>query len=135
VFGGVVHVFVAPGTQTPAVHVSPTVHRLLSSHDLPHVPQLVNDVFVFVSQPFFGLPSQSPNPAVQTGAHTPAEHEVVPLALAHTDPHAPQLPASVCRLISQPLTTLPSQFAKPASHVIEQAPSEHAGVPWFVLHA
>jgi hypothetical protein len=47
-------------------------------------PQLPVLVWMFVSQPLFGFPSQSAKPAAQVGLHAPATHDVVPFAFVHT---------------------------------------------------
>jgi hypothetical protein len=46
---------------------------------------------------------------------------------SHTEPHAPQLFASVCVLISQPLAAFPSQSANPMLHENPQVPPPHVG--------
>jgi hypothetical protein len=50
----------------------------------------VTVVSVFVSQPFAALPSQLPNPVVQTGTHALDEQLVVPCVFAHTVVQEPQ---------------------------------------------
>ena len=111
-----------PRVQVPVVQVSLAFAR---SHTLPQPPQFAS-VRVFVSQPLFGLPSQSENPAAQVGVHAPATHEVVPFAFVHAVPQAPQLVELVERFASQPLVVRPSQFPKPVLHVPRtHEPVEH----------
>jgi hypothetical protein len=95
------------------VHVPPTqlVVPCAFAHCVPHEPQLFAFVLTLVSQPLFGLPSQSAVPALQLGSHTPATHAVVPLALVQFTPQAPQLPVLVFVFVSQPLFAFPSQLA------------------------
>src|SRR5262245_52574963 len=59
-------------------------------HAVPQAPQLFTLVFRSVSQPFAGLPSQSPKPALQTGAQLLPTQLVVPWALVHCLPQRPQ---------------------------------------------
>ena len=87
------------------------VDPLLFVHAVPQVPQWLVVVFRSVSQPLFGLPSQSPHPAAHVGEQLPPEQLVVPCAFVHWTPHAPQLFTLVERFVSQPLTLLPSQLA------------------------
>lgn len=88
-----------------------------------------------ISQPFFGLPSQSPNPAAHTGAHTPELQIVVPLAFAQAIPHPPQLVTDVCVFVSHPLFGSPSQLAKPDVQLGLQMPDAQAVVPFAFAHA
>lgn len=65
----------------------------------------------------------------------PAEHAGVPLLLLQTLPQLPQLDVVVVS-VSHPLLMLPSQFARPALHVMSlQVPPVHEGVPPVVLQA
>lgn len=57
----------------------------------------------------------------------------VPFVELQTLPQAPQLPTSLVRRVSQPLPTLPSQFAKPGLQVIVQEPDGQPGVPFALL--
>ncbi len=77
---------------------------------VPHAPQFKFDVFVFVSHPLFGLPSQLAKPCAHMGAHAPPLHDVVPFMFEHVVPHDPQLLALLVVLISQPFAYCPSQF-------------------------
>jgi hypothetical protein len=117
------------------VHV-PVVHEAAAfgnEQAVPHDPQSVS-VRVLVSQPLFGLPSQSANPALHTGVHAPATQVVVPLPLEQAVPHSPQF-VTVVSATSQPLPGLPSQLPHPALHVNEHAPLMHSGVALFALQA
>jgi hypothetical protein len=94
---------------------------------------------MFRSQPLFGLPSQLKKPAAQLGEQTPLTHEVVPLALVHCVPHAPQL-AVVLTASSQPFVLFMSQLPKPAVQVPSvQVPVEQDSLAFArshgVLHA
>ena len=81
-----------------------------------------------VSQPFVGLPSQSPKPGWHMNPHPPAVHAAVACAgAAHRVPHPPQWPGSPRRSTSQPSAAFPLQSAKPALHTKVQCPAEHAG--------
>jgi hypothetical protein len=92
----------------------------------PQAPQLASVVRV-VSQPFCKLPSQSPQPALHAGRHSPASQVAVPLALRHATPQAPQLAGSVFKAASQPSSLPPLQLAKPAAQLpTVQAPAEQA---------
>jgi hypothetical protein len=88
---------------------------------------------VFVSQPLFGRLSQLPKPAVQVGTQAPLGHDVVPFALVHCVPQAPQFEVVVSD-VSHPFERLLSQFPKPVLHAIEQAPSAQPAVPLLLLH-
>jgi hypothetical protein len=69
-------------------------------------------VFVLVSQPFAGLPSQLPKPELQLETvQLPPEQPGVPLGAEHALLQAPQWPTVVLVLISQPSGTLPLQSA------------------------
>ncbi len=103
-------------------------------HVLKHDPQLLIDVFVSVSHPLLGCPSQSPAPTEQLGMHTPPLQDVVPFALVHWVLQALQWLASVERFVSQPLFLFPSQSAKPAAHDGAQMPAEQDVVPLAFVH-
>ena len=104
-------------------------------HALPQEPQLLMLVFLFVSQPLTGLPSQLAQPLLHTGAHTPLEQEVVPLGFTHATPQAPQLPVEVAVFVSQPFAAFASQSAKPGLHAGTHAPATHEVVPLGLTHA
>ncbi len=98
-----------PGLQDATAQV-PLAHVAVAfgiEHVTPHAPQFVN-VVVDVSQPLFGLPSQSPHPELQTGTHRPDGQLVVPFEFVHDTPHPPHEPMEL-RLVSHPLLGLPSQ--------------------------
>jgi len=69
------------------------------------------------------------------GAHTPAEHDVDPLAFVQAVPQVPQLLMLVLVLVSQPLFGLPSQFPKPTLQPGEQTPPAHDVVPLALVQA
>ena len=95
-------------------------------HALPHMPQCETAVFTSTSQPFVGLPSQSPNPAAhEVTAQRPIAQAGTALGGLQTVLHAPQFERSVASSTSQPLSGLPSQSAKPALHANSQRPDEH----------
>jgi hypothetical protein len=57
----------------------------------------------------------------------------VPPVVVHACPHPPQLSTFFVVSTSQPFDCTPSQSENPALHVIEHAPSAHAGVALFPL--
>jgi hypothetical protein len=108
---------------------------LVPLQTVPQAPQLAVLVFLFVSQPFVALPSQLPNPALQTGAHTPLEQEVVPFTFVQTLPQAPQLVMVVLVLVSQPFVAIASQLPKPALQVPSvQTPDGQVSLALARLH-
>jgi hypothetical protein len=117
------------GAHTPAEH---DVVPLAFVQETPQAPQLVALVFVFVSQPLFGLPSQSAKPVLHVGLQAPDVHVVDPFAFVQVTPQLPQL-VVVLSAASQPLDKRPSQLPQPALHVIEHAPREQDGVPFVEL--
>ncbi len=109
-----------PSPQTPAVHVAPAFAK---AQRMPHPPQLFTLLpSTFVSQPFAGAPSQSPNP----DAHTPTTHVdaaqacTLTLASEHVVVHDPQCAGSLAVR-----TQSPEQFVVPVPHVATHAPDEH----------
>jgi hypothetical protein len=91
-------------------------------HGVPHAPQFLAFVLMFVSQPFTGLPSQSENPELQLPmAHWPLSHFAVAFAGEQTWPHTPQLSESESVFTSQPSPGSVLQLADGAMH----APSRH----------
>jgi hypothetical protein len=82
----------------------------------------------------FGLPSQSDQPAEQTGLQAPAEHEVEPCALLQVVPHAPQLVTLVFRFVSQPFAGLPSQLPQPLRQTGAQLPATQPVMPFGFEH-
>jgi hypothetical protein len=80
-------------------------------------PQLFVSVLPSVSQPLFGLPSQSRNPGEQLMAHLPALQTAVEFGPAgQALPQVPQLFALFVVFVSQPFAGSMSQSAKPALH-------------------
>jgi hypothetical protein len=66
--------------------------------------------------------------------HAPETQAVVPFALEHAAPHAPQF-CVVDSAVSQPFDTSPSQLPNPLLQAIAQVELLQEGVPWFELHA
>jgi hypothetical protein len=86
----------------------------------PHVPQFVTEVFVFVSQPFAYIESQSANPPPQLRTvHLAAVHVADPFATVHTFPHDPQFATLVWV----------SAHVEPHRISLAVQPLEHAYVP------
>ena len=105
--------------QPPAAHVEVALGA--PGQTVPQAPQLFVAVRRLASQPLMGLPSQLPKPRRHARAHPLLTHETVAFEPAmQTVPHAPQLAALVCVLVSQPLVATPSQSAKPAVQVEPQ---------------
>jgi hypothetical protein len=101
----------------------------------PQPPQFVVVVSA-VSQPFAGLPSQSPQPASQAAMpHVVPVHEGVPWATVHTMPQPPHAAGLFVVGVSHPSATLALQSANPALQAMPQAPFVHDAVPWLPLQA
>ena len=101
---------------------------------LPQPPQCVT-VLTAVSQPLRGLPSQLPQPLLQDGTQELPVQLVLPWALVQAVPQLPQFDTFVASVTSQPLATVPSQFAKPELQLAtRQALLEQPGVPLGVVH-
>jgi hypothetical protein len=102
---------------------------------MPQPPQFER-VLSGVSQPFMGLPSQLPKPALQLAIpQVPAVHVPVAFAGAHLMPQPPQF-ERVLSGVSQPFMGLPSQLPKPALQLaIPQVPIVHEGVPFITVQA
>jgi hypothetical protein len=114
---------------TPLPQVAVAFERL---QPMPHPPQFIV-VRIDVSQPVASMPSQSSKPVTHVPMrHVPLVQSAIALARTHG---APQLPQSVVvrSEVSQPFTTLPSQFDQPASQVVivhmpvEQSPVARDG--------
>ena len=106
---------------------------LLLLHTVPHVPQLPTLVFVLVSHPLLGLPSQLWNPELHVGLQAPPEHVVMPLGLVQAIPQAPQF-ETVLSAASQPLPLIRSQSPKLGLHeAMTQEPVWQAGVAFGKL--
>jgi hypothetical protein len=75
----------SPGLHDETPQTPPTQFGVppVAGHTFPHVLQLLTSVFVLVSHPLFGLPSQFLNPAEQVGTQAPPVQAVVPLVLVH----------------------------------------------------
>jgi hypothetical protein len=104
--------------QLPMAH-APFEHAAVAFGRLQTVlqpPQWLASVCRFVSQPFAGLPSQSPKPGLHTIAQEPPVQVGVPFVALQALPHAPQLPALVERFVSQPFAGLLSQSPKVPVH-------------------
>lgn len=115
---------VQPLTQAPPEHIG-----VPPEHTRPHTPQWLGLVRL-CSQPLFGLPSQSPQPALHVKPQAPAVHVVVAFARAgHALPQAPQCVRLLLRSASHPSTVLPLQSPRPAIvHVYRHAPATHAAL-------
>jgi hypothetical protein len=110
-----------PGPQT-LTHV-PFWHCVPVGQTLPQAPQLLESVFVFVSQPVAARLSQLAKGAVQTKPQAPPLQVVVAFArVGQTLPQAPQLLTSVLVFVSQPFVAFPSQSAKGAMQTKPQVP-------------
>jgi hypothetical protein len=129
--------FAAAPSQSPKPAKQPYVHAPIAQtpaafggevHALSQAPQWMGEACVFTSQPFAACPSQFPKPASQNSTtHVPAEHPGVPFGVAHTTPQPPQFWTSALVGSSQPLLASLSQSLKPAEHMNEHIPAEHAG--------
>ena len=104
----------------PLVQAAVALARLQT---VPQAPQLFRSFDSGVSQPFEGLPSQSPKPEPQVGEHLPPEpeatHAVEPCSFVQAAPQAPQSVVVFERLVSQPVSGRLSQSPKPELQVIE----------------
>jgi hypothetical protein len=80
------------------------------AHTLPHEPQLLGSVSLFISQPFELTVSQLRYPAPHVMLQPPPEQDAVPLAVPHTVPQVPQLLVSAASGFSQPFEAFPSQL-------------------------
>jgi hypothetical protein len=103
-------------------------------HAVPQVPQLLASVFVLTSQPLAAFPSQSAYPTLHENPQLPPVHVGPAFATAgQTFPQLPQLLASLCFGVSQPLAAFLSQSAYPALHTNPQLPPPHAGVAFVTV--
>jgi hypothetical protein len=125
-----------PALQTmlhaPALHAATP---FVDPQTVPQAPQFDRLLDSVVSQPFATLLSQLPKPALQLIPQLPFVQLAVPFVELQAFVQLPQRLTSVLRLRSQPFVTLPSQFPKPALHVIWQAPDTQLAVPLVVLQA
>jgi hypothetical protein len=143
VFRGVSHPVKGLPSQSPKPLLQATSMQLPLPHDsvafarsqaLPQAPQCVS-VFRSVSQPLFGLLSQSSKPSVQAGAQAPALHIVVPCWFVHMTAQAPQF-WFVLSGASHPVAGLLSQSSKPLTQPSSwQVPVPHDTTPFGRLHA
>lgn len=119
-------------SQTPLAQVSP---ELTNEQTVPHAPQLAS-VVSEVSQPLASTPSQLAKPGLQKSIrHEPFEHSAVAFARAHATPHPPQL-VSVVNEVSQPLVSMPSQFANPLlQEAVAHVPLRHVALALARAHA
>jgi hypothetical protein len=120
----------APTIHAPAEHAC--VATLASAQRASHAPQLFTSVAVLAH-----VPEQLVVPAPHVVVHAPREH-TWPAAHARGEAaveHAPQLPLSLCTLVSQPLDAIPSQSAKPAAHApMAHVPLIHIAVAFAKEH-
>jgi hypothetical protein len=109
--------------QVPPVHV--VVALVRDGQTLPHEPQWFTFEFTDVSQPFAGIASQLPKPALHVKPQAPPVHVVVAFAtVAHELLHDPQREGVEFKFVSQPFIALASQSPHPALHVKPHAPPE-----------
>ncbi len=101
-------------TQAPAVHAAALA--FVSTHALPHAPQLVV-VLSGVSHPSGPrMLTQSPKPVLQLKPQTPEAQVRVAFARAGQGAQLPQWSTFELKLASQPLRAMPSQLPKFAEH-------------------
>jgi hypothetical protein len=127
-----------PALHEPTAHdpIEHTAVPLATEHARPHAPQFPVLALRSVSQPSSALPLQSAKPGLQVNEQVPVSHDTVALAReGHALPQRPQCMTLVLVLVSQPLSTIPSQLPKGAVHrAMAQRPSEHTGLPLAVMH-
>lgn len=109
----------------------PLEQNCVDEQERPHAPQLLLLVRVFTSQPSDVVPLQLAKPALQEPMRQePLLQLCTALARAQTRPQPPQWFTLLLVLISQPLTTCPSQFAKPELQLeMPQVLALQTGVP------
>src|SRR6476659_9358245 len=115
---------------TPLVQVIITLGG--DGHFMPQPPQWRGSLPSPVSQPLFGILSQSPQPA----SHLPMPHTLFAQpatacgVLAQLFPQLPQLDESTAALISHPSWSCPLQSLYPGAHTpTTQAPPRQSGLP------
>ena len=124
----------------PAVQVIPqtlAAHAavpLVVLHAAEQAPQFVALVVVLTSQPLAALLSQFSYPALHTIPHCPPLHVAVPLVALHAVAQLPHFAAFAFVFVSQPFSTVPSQFPYPTLHAIPHSPLLHVAVPLVPLH-
>jgi hypothetical protein len=103
---------------------------------LPHAPQLLESLKIFVSQPSAYLPLQSAKPELHVLiAQVPLLQTEVAFGAEQMLPQAPQLLVSKVSLVSQPLAYWPSQSANPLLQApIAHTPPLHKAVPLATKH-
>lgn len=117
----------------PGTTQRPLMQEFPDGHKIPHPPHRIGSVRRFRSQPFLGSRSQSAQPKLHANPQlrVPRVEWQIEIAFGgddlHESPHAEQF-ATVPSIVSQPLPAIPSQFAKPAKHVIEHAPAAQTAV-------
>ena len=100
-----------PAAQLAHPHTPATQFGVVGQvHTLGQLPQWLALVLRLVSQPPAGFESQSPNPALHVGLHTPAVQVVLPFGFVHAVVQSPQCAGSVVSVVSQPLPALLSQL-------------------------
>ncbi len=103
---------------------SQTRSCVAGAQTVPQAPQFVRFLNRLVSQPFAGLESQLPQPAVHVNPHVPAAQvtDVVFGADGQTRPHIPQFAVSLARA-----RQIPEHIVCPAGHA--QTPAWHVAPP------
>ncbi len=122
--------FAKPALQLAIPHAPPLQDdvALGAEHTRPHAPQFVTLLARETSQPFAGLPSQLPNPALHAPiAHAPSEHDAPAFAKLHTRPHEPQFATLTSVFTSQPSGSSMLQSANPRLHTGVQFPALQNG--------
>jgi hypothetical protein len=113
-----------PALQEAMAHM-PIEHLLVafaSMQALLHAPQFWTSVFLLISHPLAGAPSQFKKPIAHVSTlQLPLTHMLVACASMQAFMHMPQLSTSPCVSTSQPLAAIMSQSANPA----EQLPTAH----------
>jgi hypothetical protein len=116
-----------PVAHVPTPHLAPEHDAVATwaprGHACPQAPQLLADAVVSVSQPLAALPSQSPNPALQTVPQRPDTHAGAALASGpHALPQAPQFIGSWSVFVQA--AGVP-QATSGDAHDVAHAPLEH----------
>ena len=128
--------------ENPVLHVieqAPSAQvavELFVEHALLQAEQFPGSESVLTSQPSFGSPLQSAQPALQLAtAHAPFEQIGTAFAGAQTAPQAPQLATSRFLFASHPVSGSPSQSPRGATHVsILQTPPSHFAAAFAKTH-
>ena len=123
--------------QVPFEQLSMAFGRLQTR---PHAPQLLGLVFVLVSQPLVGLPSQFAKGELhETITQLPLTQATTALGRWQKTSHMPQLFISVCKFLSQPSSNSWLQSEYPGLQVNWHTPFMHVtvvfgGVGQVTLH-